>query len=124
MIQNRSLSNNPDEGIDSTCHFFRPDGRRSYQDEAWHIEEPWGQMFDYEAAHTLEGVPGLEGGKEPGRTTTSCTVAESKLDMLGCFAMSFCFQGHNKETHLPCIMIGMAGRPRRCTCSSHNMMRR
>ena len=65
--------------------------RKPYRDEALHIEEPWAQMCGFEGVHSLGGVPGSEGGKEPDHTTAPCTVAVSNAAVfLKCFWLYYC----------------------------------
>lgn len=46
-------------------------------------------MSGFEGARTLEGAPGLEGGKRPVHTTAPCIVAEHGVDMLENYLQKF-----------------------------------
>ena len=53
-------------------------------------------MFDFEEGRTPQGVPGLEGGKEPDHTTASRTIAESNIGVWDVFAAALLFSETQK----------------------------
>ena len=53
-------------------------------------------MFDFEGGHILEGVPGLEGGKEPGHMTASCAIAGNDFSVLGHYCCGVLFSKTQK----------------------------